>query len=293
MDEALRDVLLGLSEDREDLALLDDAAVFHDGDAVTDLLDDGHLVRDEHDRDAERFIEVLEKVQDRLRCLRVERGGRLVAQKHLWVVGKGAGDGDALLLSAGELAGVGVRLVADADEFQERCDLLLDILLAQAAALERVGDVSGHRARRHQVEVLEDHADLLARRAQVLGRERRQVLSRDEDAAGAWPLQKVDASHERGLARAREADDPEDLARADGERHVAHGVHGLFARAEVLGNVLEFDQVNSSFIPKANKKSGELMSSPLQVKRCSGGKTLLRAFNQRRQFRSCAYRAGK
>lgn len=79
MDEALRDVLLGLSEDREDLALLDDAAVFHDGDAVTDLLDDGHLVRDEHDRDAERFIEVLEKVQDRLRCLRVERGGRLVA----------------------------------------------------------------------------------------------------------------------------------------------------------------------------------------------------------------------
>jgi len=35
------------------------------------------------------------------------------------------------------------------------------------------------------------------------------------------------------------------------------------------------------------------MSSPLQVKRCSGGKTLLRAFNQRRQFRSCAYRAGK
>ena len=62
VDEALRDVLLGLSEDREDLALLDDAAVFHDGDAVTDLLDDSHLVRDEHDRDAERFVEVLEKV---------------------------------------------------------------------------------------------------------------------------------------------------------------------------------------------------------------------------------------
>ena len=40
------------------------------------------------------------------------------------------------------------------------------------------------------------------------------------------------------------------------KRQVAHGVHGLFARAEVLGNVLEFDQVNSSFIPKANKKAG-------------------------------------
>ena len=87
--------------------------------------------------------------------------------------------------------------------------------------------------------------------------------------------------------------DAQDLAGVHLERDVAHGVHGLFARAEVLGNVLEFDQVNSSFIPKANKKSGELMSSPLQVKRCSGGKTLLRAFNQRRQFRSCAYRAGK
>lgn len=88
VDEALRDVLLGLSEDREDLALLDDAAVFHDGDAVTDLLDDSHLVRDGHDRDAERFVEVLEKVQDRLRCRGIERGGRLVAQKHLWVVAR-------------------------------------------------------------------------------------------------------------------------------------------------------------------------------------------------------------
>lgn len=52
---------LGSAKTREDLALLDDAAVFHDGDAVTDLLDDSHLVRDEHDRDAERFVEVLEK----------------------------------------------------------------------------------------------------------------------------------------------------------------------------------------------------------------------------------------
>ena len=64
VDEALRDVLLGLSEDREDLALLDDAAVFHDGDAIADLLDDSHLVRDEHDGQSELAVQVAKQVQN-------------------------------------------------------------------------------------------------------------------------------------------------------------------------------------------------------------------------------------
>ncbi len=58
-----------------------------------------------------RFGEVDHHVEDLLDHLRVQRRGRLVEEHHLGLHREGAGDGDALLLAAGELGGVLVGLL--------------------------------------------------------------------------------------------------------------------------------------------------------------------------------------
>jgi hypothetical protein len=68
-----------------------------------------------------------ELLHDHARALGVERGDRLVAQDDLGVLDQGAGDADALLLSAGKLvcAAVGELSQAHLVEDLERADLLL------------------------------------------------------------------------------------------------------------------------------------------------------------------------
>lgn len=63
--------------------------------------------------------------------------------------------------------------------------------------------------------MLEDHADVLARLAQLFLAHGRHVLAVDDDLAGRRALEHVDAADQRGLARAAETDDTEDLAALD------------------------------------------------------------------------------
>jgi hypothetical protein len=53
--------------------------------------------------------------QDFVAQFRVQRAGRFVEEHHLRLHGQGAGDGHALLLSAGKLRRISVRLVFQAD----------------------------------------------------------------------------------------------------------------------------------------------------------------------------------
>ena len=59
-------------------------------------------------RRAELVLQPLQQLQDFLGHQRVERRGRLVADDQLGLGGQRAGDADALLLAAGELAGTAV-----------------------------------------------------------------------------------------------------------------------------------------------------------------------------------------
>ena len=86
---------------------------------VADLFHHRHLVGDDHHGDAQPLVDVLDQLQDVLGGLGVQGGGGLVAQQDLGVGGQGPGDGDALLLAAGELGRVGVRLVGQADDLQQ------------------------------------------------------------------------------------------------------------------------------------------------------------------------------
>ncbi len=78
-----------------------------------------------------------------------------------------------------------------------------------------------------QVELLEDHADVLARVAQLAARERGEVAPADEDLARIGPLQQVDEAQQRRFAGAALADQAEHVALLDVERQRLHGVEHL------------------------------------------------------------------
>ena len=83
------------------LRVADDLAVAHDDDAFA-IGRDVEFVRDHDERDA-AVVEFLKQAHDLDAGARVEIAGRFVGQQQFGRVDQGAGNGNALLLSAGKL----------------------------------------------------------------------------------------------------------------------------------------------------------------------------------------------
>src|SRR5690606_32846867 len=236
-EEVAGPVALGVGEERVGGVLLDDLAVGHEHDPVGGAAGEAHLVGD-HDHGHPLLGQVGHDVEDFLDHFGVEGGGGLVEEDDLGVHRQGAGDGHALLLAAGELGGVLVGLFGDADPFQQFQGAhgglgfgdLEDLGGAEGAALQR-GPVGGQGDR------LEHPADVAAQRGQgaSLGG---QGLTVQQDATAVHGLQPVDRAAQRGLSRARGADDDDPLAGVDGEVDVAEDVEFT----EVLVDVLQCDE---------------------------------------------------
>ena len=196
---------------------LSDTAGVDDRNALTDLLDDRHLVRDDDDGDAERLVDLLEQGEDGAGGRRVERARGLVAQQDLRVGGQRTGDGDALLLTAGELRRIVARAVGEADDLEQLLRALFCVRLARSRDLEREADILERGALLEQVELLKDHAHRAARLEQLLFRETAELLTVHGDGACGRLFEKVDAAHERGFACTGQTDDAENFAAADVE----------------------------------------------------------------------------
>ena len=84
-----------------------------------DALHRAEIMGDEHIGEAELVLQPLEQLQHLLGDQRIERRGRLVADDHVRLGGERAGDADALLLAAGELAGPGGESRRQADQSQQ------------------------------------------------------------------------------------------------------------------------------------------------------------------------------
>ena len=69
-----------------------------------------------------------------------------VAEQHLRVGGQGAGDGHALLLTAGELRRIGIHAVGKAHQIQQFLGTLAGLGLVHADELQRETDVLACRA---------------------------------------------------------------------------------------------------------------------------------------------------
>ncbi|OIQ79130.1 hypothetical protein GALL_391350 [mine drainage metagenome] len=155
-------------EQLRDRRLLDDLTAVHDDDAVREIGDDTHVVRDQDDRGPEAVAQPAEQVEDRGLHGDVESGGGLVGNDELGLAGDRDRDHHALLLATGHLVRVRVDpalRVGDADEVEQ-----LDRASVRGAAghpsvrAERLHDLPADGADRVERGrgLLEDHRDPVA-----------------------------------------------------------------------------------------------------------------------------------
>ena len=154
-----------------------------------------------------------------------------------------AGDTDALLLAAGELVGVLVRLLREADLRQQAQRLVASLLLRPPLRDDRaLDDVLQHRHVREQVVALEDHAALGAEARQdgavrVGGEVDGHVADGDDPRVGL--VERVERAQDGRLARARRPDDRRDRAGPHVERDAPQDV----VVAERLADVPDGEQI--------------------------------------------------
>ena len=212
-------------EERFRGVLLQNVAAVHEQHPAPDLPGEAHLVGDHHHGHT-LLGQLLHHVQHLAHHLGVQSGGGLVKEHHLGLHSQGPDDGDALLLSAGQLVGVGVRLVEQVHPLEEGGGHLVGLGLAHQLSLHRgQGDVftDGHVG--EEVEVLEHHAHLLADLVNLhfgVGDDR--VFKGDGACGGGF--QQVETAQEGGLARPGGADD-----------------HHFFSGADVLGDAVQHQVV--------------------------------------------------
>ena len=167
--------MLRRGEDALDRPLLDDPALLHHADDVGELAHDAQIVGDEQHRHAEPRLQLLQQGEDLRLHGDVERGGRLIRDEEIRLVGECHGDHRALALAAGELVGIALEpqlRIGDADlaeQLDGACargepgqsamqqENLADLLLDGVQRIER-----GHR-------LLEDDRDIVAAHAANLG----------------------------------------------------------------------------------------------------------------------------
>jgi hypothetical protein len=214
------------------------APVAHD-DHPSRVLRDVGLVRDEHQRDARR-AEGLEQRHDLDARPRVEVARRLVRQNHPRPPDERAGDGDPLLLPAGELIGVMMHPAAEADPQERLGRARAPLATAHAGVEQRQLDVLERAGAGQQVEALEDEPErFVADLRELVGVEPRDVAPTQEKPASRRAVEAAEDVHQRALAGARRAHDRHELALVDLQVDAAQGLHLDVAHRVDLADALE------------------------------------------------------
>ena len=178
------------------------------------------------------FARVLDLVAHFFAQAGIEIAERLVHQQHFRFDGEGAGQGDALLLAAAQERRGPVGEAAELDQLQRVQHALFDVGAGQLVRSidQREGDIVVNRHMRPDGVGLEDHAD-----AAPFGSDEEIAFGgtdqdiADGDLAAVGPLQTGDAAQERGLARAAEPEQDEELLVADIDADAVNGMHRIAA----------------------------------------------------------------
>ena len=141
------------------------------------------------------MLKLVEQVEHLRLDGQVQRGDRLVADDHVGVEGKRAGDPDALALPAGELLRVLVRrLRAETDEVDQFAHPRVAFALVLVHALVASPRLGDDVARRHPcvqrgVGILEHHLHAAAEIQQLLATQAERVDAVEAHDARIGPLQ--------------------------------------------------------------------------------------------------------
>ncbi len=162
--------------------------------------------------------------------LRVEIRKRLIHQERLRLAHDRASHRHALALAAGQRRRTALEQLLEAEHLGDLVDALADLVLLRLAHLQAVAEVLADGHVRIERVGLEDHRDVACARRQI-----GHVTVADRDRALGDLLQTCDHPQQRGLPAARWADEHEELAAGDLDRHV---VDGGDAAREGLADVL-------------------------------------------------------
>ena len=206
-DQTASDLCLRITEDLRYRTAFRDMTMVNDGDIITDGFDDGHLMRDDDDRDAHLLVDLLQKIEDLLRGLRIQRRGRLITEEHLRIRRERPGDRHTLLLSTRQLSRIVLHPVLEADELQQLHRPRLCLFLLDPCDLQRESNISKKIPLIQEVKLLEDHAHLATRLPDLLITHIPEGLSLEENLSARRDLQIIDTADQCRLARTGETDD--------------------------------------------------------------------------------------
>lgn len=135
-------------------------------------------------------------------------------------------------------------MVGQADTLQQFGDALVDLPAGQFTGQgQRQRDVVGNGLGREQVEVLEDHPDLLAKAPQAIGVECGDFLTVDHDLAAGGFFQAVDQTQQGAFASAGMADQTEHLSGFDAQVGRMQGGNILTGNPVGFMDVMKLDHV--------------------------------------------------
>ncbi len=220
----------------------EEPAVAHDGEAVGEGFGERAFVSDHDDGHAELRLEFAEESKDGFAGGGVEIAGGLVGEKNFGAIDEGAGDGDALLFTAGKFRGAMAETMREADAFEGFADAGGTFGAIDFGEAKRELDIFLEGHAREKVEGLEDHTDGGAAVAGELKRvEGGDVLAVGEDGAGGGAVEAGDEVEERGFAGAGRAEEREEFVVGYGEGEFVDGADGGFTHGVVAGDAVELD----------------------------------------------------
>ena len=198
------------------------------------------IVGDENQGRLAAALQAEQQIDHLLAGLAVEVAGRLVGEDDLRAGAQRAGDGDALLLAAGELRREVVGAMGQAHLGEHGAGRLEGVGLA--GELQRQGHVLQRRHGRHQMERLEDDADVAAADdGKLVLAQPHEIVAGDPHLARGRPLQAGDHHQQGGLARAARADHGNQLAGRDLDIDSPQNLHGAGATGERQRDVAQID----------------------------------------------------
>ena len=185
--------------------LLHQMAQIHHAHAVGDVAHHAHVVSDEQVGQPALILQILQQVDDLGLYGHIQGGNGLVAHHHLGVKDEGAGQADALALSAAELVGIAIEVLRAQTHLGQHGHGLFHALGAVAHAVDgqhlhqRVADaLAGIEG---GIGILENDLHILAEAQKLLGLQVGDVLPEKVDGA-AGGLQQADHGAAEGALAA-------------------------------------------------------------------------------------------
>ena len=165
------------------------------------------------------------------------------------ITGKSPCDRDSLLLSAGQLAGIALRLIRQADRLEQFLSPLPCLFFLLALDQQRKCDIVHRILLLEQIEGLEDHGDLHPGSSQFLLGQSAKFLPLYENLSVRRLLQIVQAAYKRRLAGSRHTDDAVDIPLLDTDIDILQGVDFQIFLRKCFRQISDFDLTHLSNNP--------------------------------------------